>query len=132
MVAVEELSNCQTPSSVRHGTIKNLHSYKDPPCVWRYLIDRQTQALEKLTVKGIQGEPKSRLQHLFVYTNTLYAVILAPFWLIGQMDLDILWDLVIFPKGFEVVLLYRRNEVIYSPLGQHNELPKSISAYNEP
>ena len=54
-------------------------------------------------MKGIQKEPKSRLQHLFVYTNTLHAVIVAFLGFIGQTDGDVLWDLVIFPKGFEVV-----------------------------
>ena len=76
-VAVKEFSHRQTPTTVSRGTIQDLHCYEDPPRVRRYLINGQTQTHEELTVKGAQWEPKSRFQHLFIYTNTLYTIKVA-------------------------------------------------------
>ena len=41
-VAMEEFSYCQRSGTVRHGSVQDLHRYKNPQSIWGYLADGQT------------------------------------------------------------------------------------------
>ena len=55
-------------------------------------------------MKGTQGKPEPNLQHLLVYSNTFQIVIVTFLRLVWQMDEDVIWDLKMGPKCFEVFL----------------------------
>ena len=55
-------------------------------------------------MKGTQGKPEPNLQHLLVYSDTFQIVIVTFLRLVWQMDEDVIWDLKMGPKRFEVFL----------------------------
>ena len=55
-------------------------------------------------MKGTQGKPEPNLQHPLVYPDTFQIVIVTFLRLVWQMDEDVIWDLKMGPKRFEVFL----------------------------
>ena len=81
-VVVEEFPYRQRPGTIWHDSVQDLHRYEDPLGVWGYLADGKAQVLKEFAIKGVQGKPKTCLEHLFIHSYTVYPFIVTFFQLI--------------------------------------------------